>query len=485
MYSHNNKQYIFKLFSGKIRRLFFDSTAGICYSILTKRNTWTEPVSVVKKAYHHFYVAMDSDEYLHLVYQDLHGNIFYSKLNGTPIISLPVLNSKSPSPYNKHLFLLPRKDKVHFLYTLHYNNNVILTYQVLANGIAEKPSAIDYVSNCNIPYTAISDKSGNLYVFYRPCGSRNSGLGYRILTLSRQAENNGWSDFVPLTGPAGNEPAVSDIHNYDFISAIVDASNTIHICYQKQSADSKNYELIYRNKPSNSDMWSDETVIHSSVYPFENSSILAVDSTLIIYWVRNNIIYYSGLINKSNIWRKAARYNFAAGKQLFCFSYNTNIPYEQNRIAIREIPGVFSNGLRLAFYHEFSGNGHDITDDNFKDMFVNSYKTLKSYVDNLLEANGILKNQVRELMYRYDSMSRQYEKLKIEIQLLENELRQLKNDFNLATTSIMKTQEKPDYRITGNISYKTGQENVGSFNKPVAKKVRLIRYLAPKKYSKK
>ncbi|NSW89763.1 MAG: hypothetical protein HPY74_03605 [Firmicutes bacterium] len=411
MYNFSNKQYVFKQFSGKIWNFSHDVKLGICYSNLTKRNTWTEPISIEKKAYQHFYAAMD-DERFHLIYQDLHGNIIYSKFDEMSIMTLPILNSKSPSLYNKHFYLIPANDNIHFLYILLYNNNVLLTHQMLINGTVGSPKVIDYVYNNNLPYSAIRDKSGNIYVFYQSTDTTNMQLGYRLFS----EEQDIWSKFIPVTGPG---------INCDFPSAIVDNSNIIHICFQKRSP--RYYELVYKQKIPDKSIWSDETVIHSSVYPFENSSILCLDEKVIIYWVRNDIIYYCFSNNKGNSWSKPAKYNFPAGRQLLCISYNTNIPYELSRIAIRDIPGSFANGLKLAFYQDFLGNNNvSSTQESLKNMIVDSFKYLKEGIDNLTEGNKTLKNQIRELELIQKNLIREKERYSIKLNLLENELKQLK-----------------------------------------------------------
>lgn len=126
---------------------------------------------------------MDNNECFHLIYQDLHGNILYSELDSGSLTTLPILNSKSPSLYNKYLYLIPVKGTIHFLYILFYNNDVLLTHQMFVNGSVRSPKVIDYVKRNNLPYSAVLDNSGNIYIFYQPTNNAALELGYRIFPL--------------------------------------------------------------------------------------------------------------------------------------------------------------------------------------------------------------------------------------------------------------------------------------------------------------
>lgn len=421
MYNFNNKQYVFKQSSGNLWNIYYDSKLGICYSNLTKRNTWTEPVIIVKKAYQYFFANIDDNECFHLIYQDLHGNIYYSKLDDGAITTSPILNSKSPSLYNKNLYLIPIKDNIHFLYILLYNNNVLLTHQTFIKGSVGSPKVIDYIYRSNLPYYAVLDKSRGICVFYQSTNGTALQFGYRVFS----SVQNIWSEFTPIMSPG---------INCDYPSAIVDNINNLHICFQKQSI--RQYELVYKQKMPDKSIWSDETIIHSSIYPFENSSIIFIDEKIIIYWVRNDIIYYSFSNNKGISWSKPSRYNFPVGRNLFCLSYNTNIPYELKRISFKDIPGSFINGLKLAFYQDFSGsNNINSTQESLKNMITESFKYLKDSVDNLMDAKENLENRFEDFTLFQKNVIRDIDKYSIRLNLLENELKQI----NLSISKLNKS----------------------------------------------
>jgi len=60
MYSSNSKYYVFKKSTNKTIALTYGEKSGICYSNLTKKNTWTTPVSIEKQAREPFSACMDT-----------------------------------------------------------------------------------------------------------------------------------------------------------------------------------------------------------------------------------------------------------------------------------------------------------------------------------------------------------------------------------------------------------------------------------------
>ncbi|NLC68052.1 MAG: hypothetical protein GX754_04550, partial [Clostridiaceae bacterium] len=317
-----------------------------------------------------------------------------------------------------------------------HNDKVLLTHQVLSNGTVENPKVVDYVYDSNVPCKAAQDKSGNIYVFYQSPGITSTQLGYRVLSR----ENKNWSAFTPITSPGTK---------CDFPSVVVDNSNVMHVCFQRQVQDQGQdqeqeqrkvqdqgqgqYKLVYKQKTPGENQWSDETIIHSSPYPFDNSSVLVIDEKVIVYWVRMNTIFYSYSNNRGNTWSKPARYNFLTAQKLTWISYNTNVPYESGRIAIRDIPGSFTNGFKLAFYQDFLGNSPDSSADNLKIMVTDYFKyfkesidTLNNEINTLSNENKILKTRLSEIETAHNNLIKEKEKLSIKLNLLEGRLKQVK-----------------------------------------------------------
>jgi len=415
MYNWLNKQYIFRQTSGRVLNIFYENRRGLCLSSLTKRNTWTESVLLVKNSHECFHADMDEEDRIHILSQDNNGNIVYSQLEDDPLKSFPVLNSKSPTPYNKHLRLIPYKSNLHFFYVLRHNNSLMLAHQALAAGektdVAPTPRIIDYVADNGYPYTAICDKAGNIYAFYRSSDEKHLQTGYRKYMPQQKL----WDEFTPVSRHAAD---------CEFIRAITDSSNIMHICCQRKT--NRHYEMIYQQKIPDRDIWTEEIIIHASSYPFDNSSIISINKDIIIYWVRDDIIYFSMSNDSGKTWSKPARYNFPAGRQLMCMSYKTNRLPEKEKISVADIPGCFINGLRFAFYNEEPEGTANLSAAELKNMIIDSLKMLKGSVEELQESIAGIKEDMLKLDSSCHLLEKEVIKYSVKLNLMENELNELK-----------------------------------------------------------
>lgn len=416
MYNADSRQFIFKQSNDKIWDFFYDERDGLCYSTLTKRSVWTEPVSLVKKLQKSFYLDMDFDDVFHILFQDTQGNLFYSRLDNQGSSTKPVLSSKNPTPYDKHLFLIPLKNHINIFYVIEHNENVMLAHQSIINGTLGTPKVIDYVANKKHPYTATYDKSGTIYVFYQSSDGKHLQLGYKKYA----ADQKSWSEFIPVTKYSGNceSPGV-----------IADSNNIMHLCYQRSS--NRQYELVYKQKVPDKNSWTDEVVIHSSMYPYENPSIAAVNGKLIIYWVRDDIIFHSISSNDGNTWTKPARYSFAMGKQLFCMSFKSNAAHEYEKVIAPYIPGSFINGLKLAFYHDvLSTSSSNLSAEELKNMLFDSLKYLKTSVEELKESDTAADDSISKITSLQHNMEKELIKYSVKLNSIESEINQLRSIAN-------------------------------------------------------
>ena len=414
MYSSLNRQYIFKQSSGKVWNFFYDEKSGLCYSILTRRNTWTEPVSLQKDIYRAFYMDIDYEDCFHILFLDKQGNIFYSKMDSENLKTLPVLSSKSVSLYNKHLSLIPQKNNIHLFFVLQYNNACILAHQILSDETVNNPKVIDYVNESDVPYTAVIDKSGSIYTFYSCSDGKYMQLGYKKYIPSR----NYWSEFIPVTRFKGN---------VGYARVLVDEKNVIHACYQRHTG--SQYELVYQQKIPDRNIWGDECIIHNSSYPYTESAIVLVEASIIVYWVREDIIYFSSSKDGGNEWSKPVRYGFPAGRQLLCVSYKTNLPQENEKLLSTSMPCIFINGFKLAFSGEAGENeAKFMSTDEFKNMILDGLKMIKISIEELKESEENLKENVASLAHALEVAEKEIAKYNVRVSLLEGELNKFKPD---------------------------------------------------------
>jgi len=393
MYNNANIHYIFRQSSGEIIDFYFSERFGICCSSLTKKNVWTNPVSINKSAHSLFSADMDTEDRFHMLLQDMQGNLHYTIMEGSSIRSLPILSSRNPNVYNKHLKIIPLKDEVHFFYVLKQERAPILSHQVLGKGgKGSNPRVVDYVGDNSCPVCLVYDGKDEIYAFYQV----NDGKYYQLGEKRYDLNTKRWSEFNQLTDNQGD---------CGFPKAIADKAGTIHLCYQKSSPGQ--FELVYRQKKAESRHWSGELLMHSSVYNFENASILWLNDSLIVYWLRDDIIYCRIGYQSGNNWGKPYKYNFPYRGSLYNLVYKTNYPDEAEKTAVCNIPGCLTGGLKLAFYKFIPNNGETLTVENVRDLILESFRMLRNSTEELREENGRLKEQLSVLKNRQAELEKE------------------------------------------------------------------------------
>ncbi len=402
MYNDKDAQFILKQSSGMVWNFFYDDVHGICCSTMTKRRTWTEPISLQKNACPYFYMDLDYDDRFHLLFQDRNGNILYSRIENENIKTIPVLKSKSKSVYNKHFYLIPSKKNIQLFYVIEHNDRLILAHQQIIGEEPSNPRVIDYVNPCAFPYVITTDRNGTIYAYYQASDGKYLQLGYKKYMGNR----NYWGEFTPVTRFNGD---------CEFPHVICDINNVMHLCYQRRAE--KQFELVYQQKIPDRNLWSGETVISSSAYSFSNSDMVFANGNLYIYWVRENAVYFSSSSDSGTTWSKPARLNFSSGRQLFCFNYRTNYPYESDKIIARCTPGNFINGFTMAFYEDSSSNIYNLSAEELRSMIVDTLKLLKTNIEEIRENISEMQASITELRAAQQHLEREVTKYSIKMTL--------------------------------------------------------------------
>lgn len=405
MYNKDNIHYIFKQSNNTVWSFFFEQKRGLLYSVLGKDNIWNHSVLLQKNINSDFYVDMDANNKFHLVFQDKQGSIFYSLITDGEIDTIQILKSKLPSCYNKNLRLLVIKNSVHFFYTLKNDTSDILVHQELSNKTVGNPKVIDYISNGAHTYCMLYD-TDNISLIYQRIKHNNIQIACKNYIISKRQ----WGENSFIT-PCGK--------NCKYPKAIIDQKGITHICYQQEI--DKQFDLIYKQKISDKNIWGKEIVIDSSSYPFDNSSILLANEELIVYWVHNDVIFFKSSQNNGASWSKKEKYNFVSGKYLLCFNYKTNNQFEKEKIISYNLPGCFSNGYKLAFFDHASYDTIRLSSDEFRNMLVNGLNLLKHNIAELKESNLELTNDIMVLKTSLGNMQRELTKYSIKMDMLKAE----------------------------------------------------------------
>jgi len=425
MFNYHERLYIFKKSDGEIISFFHDARQNICYQLLINRRTWSSPVVLHRNAYKYFYVDMDRDNVFHIVFQDNEGNINYSRLGGQTIRSVPVLNSKTPLVYDKKLFLAPLKEGVYIFYVLQHENSFFLGYQVLSGGRIGNPKVVDYVSGSSIPCSIVYDRDENIYVFYQAHDGKYMQLGYRKYTIAQRS----WSEFSSITKFSGN---------CEYPRSLVDENGVIHLLYQRKG--SRYYELVYQQKTPDKHLWSEEFVIHSSPYSFENASILNSNGDIIVYWVRENTIYYSTGTQGGYMWMRPARLSFPASRTLQCISFKANASRDNGvHLPPGIYPGSLSYGLQLAFYpgetsedisRQMAWAGADGADGNVaaKKIIMDTFRKMQGNIDDVRESLCLTRMEISKLANSYNELKTEMNKFAIRLKMIESRLASLEGN---------------------------------------------------------
>lgn len=410
MYDADIGQYILRRSNGELWHFFFDERQGLCYSTLSKRSLWANPVALHKDTARFFHVDMDQEDNFHLLFQDRQGNIQYSYLGEDMLKTVPILNSKTPSDYDKHFWLASFKNNIHIFYILQHENSRLLAYQVLSDGRVSNPKVVDYVSGGRFPCSILCDRTSNIYAFYQSSDGKNLQIGYKKYSPSQGA----WGEFTPVTGYDGN---------CEYPRAVMDPNGVIHLCYQRRAA--RLYELVYTQKAPDRNIWSNEVLIHSSVHSFDNCSILWVNDSVIVYWIRDDMIFYNAGAQSGNSWSKPLKLNFQASRQLTCLRYKSNTVYEMPKIAVHNIPGIFSGGLRLAFHQHLQDNRDSLAGEDLRTLILDTLKLLKANIEELRESEAHTREEMSRLINRYNELEKDMVKSALRTDGLEQKLKQV------------------------------------------------------------
>ncbi len=400
MYNPGNVHFIFRQSTGEVLDFYHSERFGLCYSSLTRKNIWTNPVSVNRGAFSSFSAEMDTEDRFHILLQDLQGNLHYVLMEGSAVKTIPVLSSRSPSVYDKHLRVIPLRDEIHLFYVLKQERSPILSHQILGAGKGGKPRVVDYVSDNSCPASVIYDGKGSIHAFYQASDGKHLQLGEKNYDISLKR----WGDYVPITDYNGD---------CGYPKAVLDCDGTIHLSYQRASAGQ--YELIYRQKKADSEQWSGEIVMHNSIHTFENASIMWLNDSVIIYWLRDGVIYCRIGYQSGISWGKPYRYSFPYKGDILCLTYKTNFADEAAKTAVYNIPGTLTGGLKLAFYKFIPNIGDTMTVENIRDLIMESFRMLRDSNEELRETTGRILDELSMIKNRQDEMEKELVGLELKI----------------------------------------------------------------------
>ena len=369
---------------------FVDSKNNLCYSNLNKKGIWSRP-SIIKKQIHPcFFADIDSNDKLHIISQNLNGDIFYTFINSKSIKTIQILKSKSSSSYNKHLYLIPSNDCVHFFYILHHKNSMILSHQILKNSTLSNPQIIASSSKNIYPYSVLSSDIGNIYLYYNFFDGKFFQLGYKIYSPFEAM----WTKFSQITN------SNSDVF---LIDSLIDSSNTTHIIYKEKKSTNPPKFFYARFSPNEN-----FSKIQINKIPESNPSLTIFQKSVIIFGIKNNIIHFIKSDDLGLSWSNIEQCSING--DFFCVGFKSNL--DHGLIISNRLPISFVNGYTIASFN------------NVSSISPNDFKTI------VLDSLNILKN-------KFEKLNDEISNLKITCQNLESKLNK-KKSYNIDTSSLEK-----------------------------------------------
>lgn len=445
MYNLENKHYIFKKTSGNTWHIFYSEKYGLCYRVLEDSDSWSTPLILAKDMYPDYYADMDENNCIHIVYQDTGGNLNYLRHDGNVQTNINILRSRTPYTYKKYVSIIPRESGAEVMFVIKDKESLKLAHQFVTKDKPGNPKVVDYVMDDEIPYSVITSKDGTITVFYQVSDGKYRQLGTRkMYPSSRQ-----WGEFTPVTRYNGN---------CEYPRPVNDANDLAHLCYQRQQAGQ--FELIYQQKQPDKNIWSPETVIQSSIHPFKKASLAIIDNRVVVFWIRNNIIFFSFSYIEGNNWSRPQKYNISGFREIECVKYKSNAIYEQDKIISPEIPAAFSRSYRIAFYEEVKTPNETTPPPLLKDLIVESLNTLKNNVDDLKKSVTLLD----EKLFHMESENEYIRKELVKVSLRMKEIDNLKASpalLNQIEKLNIKHRELEDKINNTNVNEKSGNNNIG------------------------
>jgi len=379
MFQINRNQYIFKQSTGEVLSVFYKQNSGIYYSTLNKENRWSLHTAVLKNTLPKFSACLDDEDVIHILCEDNNGIIHHAFFNNNDWQLESVLKSRNPVSYDKHLNVICSEGAVYFFYGLEYKGDCLLSFQVKKDNTVpiSEPNVIDYIQKTSAPYKVLKDRNNNIYVFYTRIENLHTCMGHRKYS----ALEGQWSCFYPVKMSKDYEG------ENEVLSAAVDYTSNIHLCVQRTA--SHKYELVYSRTNWDYEDWEKEKVLATSPSAFYNSSLSIIENKIIVYWVRENRIFYCSSQDSGGTWSKPQEYVFDSNKPFYCISYSFNEIIRRSYVYLNELPGNYSGGYKLGFINDIIQSKGELEVMNTLETSITN--TLKLTLKNLENLQQLVK----------------------------------------------------------------------------------------------
>jgi len=419
MFDVNKKQYILSLSTGKKAYFYYGQGSGILVRWQSEEGKWQEPVPAAKNGVEGFSTCLDRDNGIHLIYQDLNGNIIYLNYSGEAWFRKPVLRSRNMDTGDKQqLQIVCGKNGIYAFYILEYIGKKYIAFQddLKDSDSQVTPKTIDQAYGFPT-YKVLSDNTGKMSIFYRTIKDGKKISGFRTY----DAGSLKWSSFQPLP---------SSLSELAIICAAASMTGGVHLCLQK--SEGKKYQLLYYKFITVADN-QESMILAESEETFSNIEIYADEACTRIFWANKEGIFCCTSYDNGNNWDTAQKLNTFDMKDVSCFSYMQNTGGKAHEVQTSVVPGSFGDAPKLAFLN-IPSRSTALEDSEAESLRKTIAETLKLLTGNIND----LRNASRELYKRLDGLDAAQQQLELDMskfgirdKFIENDMGKIKSELDV------------------------------------------------------
>jgi|GEM_PF-2978214 len=260
---------------------FHVDKSGLC---LRKKQDgrWGSSQVLLDNAFFDFSVICDGEDNIHMVCQDMDGNILYLAYHHEQWHKYTLMKSKSGGAYAKHFKLLLIGSQLQLFYTIRSSTKLLLVQQLM--GSENDPVMVDVVHDSLRPFFAVHDDFMNTWIYYQ---NSDGVFGCRMHSWSKKL----FGDFISSGENRCDSPFVC-----------LDAYEHHHIvCLQKG-------KLLYMQMNSEGEFNNKHFVSTPENVPIYLPILLGDISKLWLIWRQNNGVKYSVRTVSTNEWSEPHQY---------------------------------------------------------------------------------------------------------------------------------------------------------------------------------
>lgn len=309
---------------------------GISILKAEQNGNWTE-IASTGRMHPCFYANIDSRDLIHIISQDLRGNIIYSKINNGNLISLRVLESTSANAFDRSFFMLFRSDGPVFFYTVRKQFETILVGQFISEKKALIPIPLSKVPDTINPYwiTSLGQNTG-LILF-----PRVSGLYTQICAAKI------WLDTLKLTS---DRIITEEDGNCESPKCIVLFDGSVHMLYSSRKKGK--FHLKYQKGTVQGFDFAAAETIAVSKQTFTKYNLEYSNNKLNINWQEGGYIYFRDKTLYDASFSEIKTFKSYRLRTIEYYHSKFNSPNKPSPCYSTEQPLSLEGKIQYAFYRE-------------------------------------------------------------------------------------------------------------------------------------